>query len=217
MDQIETLFREADRATRDNNFQAAIKAYEQIIEISKSDARAQHIAYWGIGEIYLNNKQYPEAESFLKKAIELAPDEADYHYLLGCTYTYMNKINLAIGHLEKAIELDDSKDIYWDQLGWVYGFNRDVDQGIKYLKRALNLNPSNTRSLRDICLLYTKKNKWNEALVCIEEAMEHDPYDIDILRIKKDIEHFQREFEKTSSWLRNLPEGLPLASPKNLK
>ena len=124
------------------------------------------------------------------------PSESIYHYLLGCTYTYLNEIDRAISHLTTATELDDSQDIYWGQLGWVYGYNRDIDKGIEHLKRALALNPANVNSLKDVCVLYAKNQRWSEALVCIEEAMEQDPDNSKIIRIKQDIEFFESEVER---------------------
>jgi len=157
-----------------------------------------HIACWGVGDIYLNNKQYDKAEFYFKKAIDLAPEEHSYHYLLGCTYTYMKEIDKAIFHLEKAIELDDSVNIYWEQLGWVVGHNRDIDKGIEYLKKSLSLNPKSVHSLKDICMLYTKEQRFNEALVCIEKAERHKPDDPEIKQLKQDIEFFKNEFERLS-------------------
>jgi len=198
MDKVSNLFKSADRETRNGNYPKAIEHYQEIIKLSQDDTKAQHLAYWGIGEIYLNNKQYDKAELYLIRAINLKPDEPIYHYLLGCTYTYINEIDKAIFHLEKAIALDDSQDVYWDQLGWVYGFNRDVNKGIQYLKKALKINPQNTRALRDICMLYTQIHKWHEALVCIEEALKYEPDNEELFRIREDIEYFKSEFERLS-------------------
>lgn len=172
MDIIRSLFKSADRETKNGNYQKAIEHYQKILELSQDDIRTQHIANWGIGEIYLNTKQYDQAEHYLSRAVNLGPDQPVYHYLLGCAFTYQNKIDKAIYHLEQAIKLDDSFDEFWDQLGWVYGHNRDVHKGIEYLKRALKINPRNTRALQDICMLYTQIHKFDEALVCIEEALK---------------------------------------------
>ena len=196
MDRIRRLFETADQETMKGNHSKAVEAYKEILRLAENDKRTQHIAHWGIGDIYLNNKQYSKAEYHLKKAVQLDPDEPIYNYLLGCTYTYLQETDRAISHLEKATELDDSQDIYWGQPGWVYGYNRDIDKGIEYLKRALALNPINAKSLKDVCMLYAKNQKWSEALVCIEEAMEQDPDNSEIIRIKQDIEFFESEFKR---------------------
>ena len=201
MDKIKLLFQNAQQETQKGNFNNAIKIYEEIIQLAEDDEkdeRTVHIACWGAGDIYLNNKQLDKAEYYFKKAIKLAPEEHSYHYLLGCTYTYMNEIDKAIYHLEKAVELDDSVGIYWNQLGWVVGYNRDCNKGIEYLKKSLSINPQNAHSLKDICMLYMNKQRFNEALVCIEEAEKYSPDDIEVNRLKQDIELFKKEFERLS-------------------
>jgi len=198
MDTIGNLFKSAAHETRLGNIEKAIKDYEKILLLSRSDIRVRHLAHWGMGEIYLNDKQYRKAKYHLSQALRINPDESYSHYLLGCTYTYTNEIDRAIHHLEEAIRLDDSKDIYWNQLGWVIGYNRDIDKGIDYLKRSLSINPKNTKSLLDICMLYAKQLKYDEAMVCIEEAEKNDPDNKEISNIKRELENLRNEFEKQS-------------------
>ena len=196
MDEIRELFRIADEETNQGNFRKAIESYERALEISAPESSARHIAHWGIGDIYLNNRDYDKAEYHLKQAIRLKKDESTYHYLLGCTYTYTNEVAKAIRHLEKAISLDGTQDIYWGQLGWVVGYNRDTDKGIEYLKKSLSINPGSMKLLKDICILYAKKHKYGEALVCIEEALKQEPDNTDLQSIKSDVEFFRSEYER---------------------
>ncbi|OVE79268.1 hypothetical protein BVY01_02935 [bacterium I07] len=198
MNEIGILFEKADDETKNGNFQKAINLYQQILELSSEDIQSQHLAHWGIGDIYLNQGQYAHAEHHLKQAVELDPQQWRYRYLLGCTYTYMEEIEKAIIELQKTLTLNDSESIVWGQLGWVVGHNRDIDKGIEYLKRSLNLNPANTASLRDICMLYAQQLKFKEALVCIEEAEKWEPENPEIERIRRDIEIFQKHLKKNS-------------------
>ncbi|OVE80085.1 hypothetical protein BVY01_00915 [bacterium I07] len=200
MNEIGMLFQKADYETRDGNFQKAINHYQRILKLSSEDIRSQHLAHWGIGDIYLNQGQYEQAEHHLSKAVKLDPGQWMYRYLLGCTYTYMEEIDKAISELEKAASLNDSESIVWGQLGWVVGHNRDIDKGIEFLKRSLSLNPSNTRSLRDICMLYAQQLMFKEALVCIEEAEKWEPENPEIERIRQDIEMFQKHLKRSSDW-----------------
>jgi len=75
----------------------------------------------------------------------------------------------------------------------------DTDEGIEYLKKALAINPKSSKSLRDICVLYVKKKRWGEALVCIEEAERKDPDNPEIKEVKADVELFKSEFERLSA------------------
>ena len=198
MNNLNELFSIADQETKAGHHEAAIQAYQQILKQSEAGSQAQHLAHWGIGDIYLNNKQYDKAEPHLKKAIELKSDEPVYHYLLGCTYRYINNVEGALHHLQKAVDLDPSMEQYWGELGWVVGYNQDVAKGIQYLKKSLSIKPINPNSLRDICMLYAKSKKWSEAQTCIEEAVKHDPDNPHIRKIAKDVQFFRSEFERLS-------------------
>ena len=198
MNNLSELFTIADRETKAGHNKAAIQAYQQILQQSEAGSQAQHLAHWGIGDIYLNDKQYDKAELHLKKAIELKSDEPIYHYLLGCTYRYINNVEGALYHLQKALDLDPSREQFWGELGWVVGHNQDAAKGIEYLKKSLAINPTNPNSLRDICMLYAKSRKWSEAQVCIEEAEKQDPDSPLIRKLKKDVAFFRSEFERLS-------------------
>lgn len=196
MDKIEKLLLLAADETKAGNYDKAIEAYEEVISMCTETEQAVHLAHWGIGEIYLDNHKYEKAKYHLNKAIELAPNEAGYHYLLGCTCRYTEEIDQSIHHLQKAVELDDSRDIFWCELGWVMGHFRDADKGIEYLKKAMKLNSSNAKTLTDMAMLYASQNKWNEALLCIEEAANHDPDNRQIIEIEERIHFFKNEFER---------------------
>jgi len=191
--------RSTQNSTEQGNFEVAIESYNTIIKLSSPNAKAHHLAQWGVGEIYLNNKDYDRAEIHLKRAAELEPEEADYQYLLGCTYTYVKEIDKALKHLRKALDLKPDHDVILGQLGWVVGYHRDPEEGIKLLKKSIGINPKNSKSLRDICMLYAKSQKWSEALVCIEEAMKHDSENPKIKKIKSDLEFFRSEYERLSA------------------
>jgi len=45
-------------------------------------------------------------------------------------------------------------------------------------------------------MLYAKKLKFDEAMVCIEEAQKHEPDNVEISRIKRELESFISEFNR---------------------
>jgi len=195
MSKIRHLFNSAAEATREGNHPQAIRIYEEILELAAPNSEARHLAHWGIGDIHLNRQELQKAENHLLKAIEIKPDEANYHYLLGCCYTYADRINEAIESLEKALEIKPDSDVMLGQLGWVIGHNVDVDKGIELCKKSLSVNPMNSGSLRDLCMLFCKQSKFGEALVCIEEAEKHNQTDPLIAEVRKKVEFFRKQFE----------------------
>ena len=63
------------------------------------------VAYYNLGATLINRNQYPEAVSYLKKAIELDPKYANAYYQVGLTLIGMDKMAEAQGYLTKYLEL----------------------------------------------------------------------------------------------------------------
>lgn len=195
MSNIRNLFDSAAEATQVGNHSQAIKNYERILDLAPPNSESRHLAHWGIGDIHLNRKELRKAEGHFLKAIDIKPDEANYHYLLGCCYTYADRIDEAIERLEKALEFKPDSDVILGQLGWVIGHNVDSDKGIKLCKESLSVNPMNSGSLRDLCMLFCRQSKFGEALVCIEEAEKHNQTDPLIAAVREKVEFFRKEFD----------------------
>ncbi len=88
------------------------KALEEILaaqKTSKIDSGLNSV----IGELYLLNKEYTKAETYLKKFLSQYPYEASVLVDLSKTYQGMNKMDLAKSTLQKAIEVwKDADDNY---------------------------------------------------------------------------------------------------------
>ncbi|OGL41867.1 MAG: hypothetical protein A2043_05825 [Candidatus Schekmanbacteria bacterium GWA2_38_9] len=64
----------------------AIKYYQKVIELKPNDAEAQlniSSEYAKIGNMYMNDGQFPEAILYLKKRIEIDPNNSEGHYTIG--------------------------------------------------------------------------------------------------------------------------------------
>jgi tetratricopeptide (TPR) repeat protein len=67
-----------------------------------------------------------EAIVTLKRALELAPNDARSHYVLGSLYTQIRLIDRAVKHLQNAVVFDPSMESAHFQLGWIYWNAGDI-------------------------------------------------------------------------------------------
>ena len=103
---------------------------------------------YNYGVLLLNVENYAEAETQLKKAIEIDPDYENAIYNIGVTYVkwgtamnkeaekqglisedYKKKYEAALPYLEKVVEKDPTNIAIWELLGKVYsvlGMNDDA-------------------------------------------------------------------------------------------
>lgn len=72
-----------------------------------------HRAYTGMSVQYFCCRDYDQAISCLRRAIELAPDDAISHYALGTVYTAKKRWEAAVGEYKAALGIDPS--LKWAQ------------------------------------------------------------------------------------------------------
>src|SRR5689334_23479227 len=64
-------------------------------------------AHYQLGLVYQSRRQYTEAISRFKKAVDIAHDETDAHFQLGRMAREQNRLQDAITHFGSVLEEDD--------------------------------------------------------------------------------------------------------------
>lgn len=83
-----------------------IEAYRELYVIAKLNP-ASYTAFGLLGRIYGSQRKYDKAKDYLKKAIKLNIDIAEFHYQLGLAFLDTGDLGLAIEELDKAYQLDN--------------------------------------------------------------------------------------------------------------
>lgn len=99
---FDELFAAGRQAVREKHWEEAIEHLEAAFELE--DDRPELLCLLGV--CYAQLKQYVEAELYLSKACELAPQVAQYHYNLGRTFHARGRLEMAIRSYENALRAD---------------------------------------------------------------------------------------------------------------
>ncbi|HEY3688632.1 MAG TPA: tetratricopeptide repeat protein [Streptosporangiaceae bacterium] len=91
---------DADALFKAGKFARAGRAYEEILKKDPTNLRATRQR----GYVALLSNRFPEAEKFLKKALELAPDDKDTNEFLGDCYIRQDKFALSVPRWQAAGE-----------------------------------------------------------------------------------------------------------------
>jgi tetratricopeptide (TPR) repeat protein len=108
---------------------AAIQAYRAAITWQEEIHRPSEQPYLNLGSLLLQESRLEEALPALRKAAELAPENATCHLRLGTAYLRAGKLQDAQSHLEKAVLLAPDDPAAHYQLGKLY-------KELKALERA---------------------------------------------------------------------------------
>lgn len=93
----------------------------------------------------------------LKASLNLIPEDANAHYLLGNIYYDKRQYGQAIENWEKALELNPEFPTVWRNLALAY-FNKknDADKAVRYMEKAFELDKTDSRVLMELDQLYKR-------------------------------------------------------------
>jgi S1-C subfamily serine protease len=137
----------------------AIDAYQKAIEKDGKSVRA----YNGLGVVYMELKDYENAERALKTAIRLNPDFAWVRSNLGLMYTRTGRYEEAIPELMKAIDIMPDLEMAHLNLGYSYRWLRMYQKALDAYKEVIQLNPESADAHYALGMTYRDLNDLDSA------------------------------------------------------
>ena len=151
---IEQIFKLALENQQKNNFDVAIKLYNQVLEINPFDVSS----YYNLGLIFNDSNNYEKAINCYNKVITIDPDYLNAHINLGAIFFNSKEYQKAISHYEKIIEIDPKHESAHNNLGAIFKSLKEYNKAISYFKKVLEINPNSKISLYNLgVVLYSNK------------------------------------------------------------
>ena len=112
----------------------------------------------------------------LQKAIELNPQNANYHYVLGQLLEDWTELDgaweQAIQEFTRATELDPSYIEAWYNRGLLYEKLGGLEKACEDFKQVVNRAPAFHAARHNLGVLYIKQQQWKDAERVFEEILE---------------------------------------------
>jgi len=156
----------------------ALTMLRKVLEKRGTSAEANH--YLGRA-LFGKEGATNEAMRFLKRAVELDPNRAEYHLYVAWAANDANpaQLGLAQDEIDKALALDKLlADAYW-QRGVLERKRLAVDDALKDLRHALDLKPTRIDAYATIAECYEDKNDPQNAIANWKKAIAgnaHNPF-----------------------------------------
>jgi tetratricopeptide (TPR) repeat protein len=122
---------------------------------------------WSEGEL-------PEAQTFIKKAISLEDDNADFWSMAAKIHAELNEEMEAIDSFEMATSLEPENIENWLSYSEMFYDFDDTDRAIEVLKTANKINKSNAFLNYRLTAYLLDKNEELEAVCHFEKALKID-------------------------------------------
>lgn len=122
-------------------------------------------------------ERYNQAIEVLFKAREINPADPDTYTNLSVVYNSMDNYYEALANADKAIELGDRKaNAYLNKIVALKNLGR-ISEAIDTSYAALKIDPDNHKVYNGLGVLYALSNRYDEAFLQFQRAMETGPKD----------------------------------------
>ncbi len=119
-----------------------------------------------------------KAEAAVKRALELDPESAYAHAVMGRVHLTLDRFDEARLELQRAIEINPNLASANESLGVEYATMGRFDEAIKYVQKACYLDPLNPHPMRIMTNVLRVEGKVDEALEIVGNFMEIFPRDL---------------------------------------
>jgi hypothetical protein len=136
------------------DYDSAIPLFRQV-----TDRKAGYwLAHFNLGYVYYRVGNLPEAERYLRKAIELNANDAAGYRILGYTLLEVGRVDEAESVLRRAIELRSEAPNQHYALGTILKKKGDLDGALKEFKLELSFNPNHAQARQEAAALEKSPN-----------------------------------------------------------
>lgn len=124
---------------------------------------------------YKKQGNYQKAIEELLKAIEVDPEYAKAHSLLGSIYSELGRNKEAIQSFQMALQSDPSNSKTWNNLGVEYNYVGNHQKAFDSFKQAIRIDPNNYQAYNNMAVKLEDFKKYNEAVQLYQKAIQLNP------------------------------------------
>jgi Flp pilus assembly protein TadD len=166
-------------------FAECADTYSKGVSTITKDEKANWVLYYFRGICYERSKQWPKAETDLKKSLELYPEQPLVLNYLG--YSWIDQgVNLDEGMkmIKRAVDQRADDGYIVDSLGWAFYRLGNVDEAVKQLERAVELKPEDPTINDHLGDAYWRAGRVLEARFQWSHARDLKPEPDDLAKIE---------------------------------
>lgn len=172
---VRRTFLKADAHLSRNEFDEALPLLLAVIAAEPDHLEAHH----KLGLSYLKQGDFPQAELYFSKLVNLKQDPVYFSNLGAALYQQQRLVEAAEAY-ENAIALDDKRGERLQSLGQVYYELGEDEKALHYFERASRRKPKDVELKLILADYYERLVRLEEAIETLEGILELDPYNEEV-------------------------------------
>ena len=166
--QINSMIEKAYQAMQLGRHDEARKIYDKLTINSSNDPIFANI----FAQIALELNLITEGIIWLRKSLEINPDQPAIILNLGSSFSKINQFENALDCFSKAIKLDSNVPLAHFNEGLVYRYLNQLDNALNSYKNALKINPNYIDALNGVGRIYHIKKEYYQAIEYYDKAIK---------------------------------------------
>ncbi|MFC1561312.1 tetratricopeptide repeat protein [Candidatus Latescibacterota bacterium] len=165
--------------------------------------------YINIARMFIEMREFSPAEPYVRKVLEIEPDNAEALNLLGVITSVTKRSEEAVLHFQNAIKSDANQYSVFSNLGAALQKIGDKKRAIIALEKSYELNPNNLSIMNNLGVLYRETGNYDKAKYYFNRAIEFYPENpfpyINIAELYIRIEEYDRALDNLKKYSSLVP------------
>lgn len=191
---------------RGKRYADAVRDANSALDLSH-DSSDKESAWFLLGAIYNDEKNYDQAEEMFRKSLAVKPHDPevlnDYGYMLVDRGVRLDE---AISMIHSAVNEDPTNGAYLDSLGWAYFKQGNLPAAQQYLQQATLHDSTDPTILGHLGEVYAKMGQpdraeqtWEKALAYWQKALPADYQPAKVNELQNKLRNLKRRVAQRSS------------------
>ena len=131
--------------------------------------------YLNVARLFLDLSEFKLAEPYVRKTIEIEPDNPEAHFMLGIISNITNRSEEAVTHFQEALRHDTEEPSILTNLGTAFRGIGDANRAIIAFEKAVEISPGHLSALNNLGLLYHETGRTDKAEEILTRSAEMHP------------------------------------------
>ncbi|MFC1538815.1 tetratricopeptide repeat protein [Candidatus Latescibacterota bacterium] len=131
--------------------------------------------YMNVARMFIEMREFLSAEPYVLKVLEIEPENAEAHNLMGVITSITERSEEAVTHFQSSIKSDANQASVFSNLGTALRNIGDRKRAIIAFEKSNELNPNSLSILNNLGVLYRETSSIDTAKLFFERAIKYYP------------------------------------------